>query len=218
MTRSPREREPVDLPPKRSEPATVESFLSLLDHHQWSIRRFVAALVPPSEADDVLQNTYLVLWREFERFQPGTNFPAWATTIACNQVYAWRKRRRRDRLVFDSELHCLMAAELANGDDIWAERAAVLAGCIARIPPRHRELVRLRYDEGHAIGEIATRMNSTADAVYRMLSRIREELRVAVATELAHRESAAGRSDGSPHFLRSRPCPSLHQSAAKRSP
>lgn len=213
MTRPPRERELSDPPPatRRFDAARAESFLTLLDHHQWPIRHFVASLVPPGDAEDVLQNTHLVLWREFDNYQSGTSFSAWALSVACHQVFAWRKRRRRDRLVFDADYLCAVAVELTREAEARAERAAVLAKCVARIPSRYRELVRLRYGEGRGVGEIAASLNSTPDAVYRMLSRVREELRAAVAAELARDEAAtvsAGRRDGSPYFLRSRPCPS----------
>ena len=44
-----------------------------------------------TDVDDLLQETNLVLWREFESFEIGTNFTAWAYRIAHNQVLAWRK-------------------------------------------------------------------------------------------------------------------------------
>ena len=82
----------------------VDCFVTLVGRHQSRIRRLVRSLVPNlADADDVLQNTHLVLWREFHRFAPGTDFAAWAGSVAFHEVLAWRKKRGRDRLVFSDE-------------------------------------------------------------------------------------------------------------------
>ncbi|MFN7134755.1 MAG: guanylate kinase, partial [Myxococcales bacterium] len=70
-----------------------------------------------TDSEEVIQETNLVLWREFDRFQEGTNFAAWACRVALNQVLAWRKKRQRDRLlrqpapVLDADVH-LTASEI----------------------------------------------------------------------------------------------------------
>lgn len=169
---------PVSLTPAPdASPAAVEAFLSLVSSHQRRLSAFIGSLVPnPTDADDIVQEANLVLWREFRRFEPGTNFFAWATAIAFNQVLAWRKRRDRDRLVFSDAFLTAIANELAESDDKLEERSRALARCVQQIPPHHRELIRLRYSDGQAVEVIAARLNRTPDAVYRMLSRIRQAL------------------------------------------
>src|SRR5262249_34859663 len=79
----------------------TELFIRLLGQSHRSLHLYVMSLVPNrNDAEDILQQTNLVLWREFHQFEPGTNFTAWACRVAFNQVLAWRKRRQRDRLVF----------------------------------------------------------------------------------------------------------------------
>src|SRR6516165_3336353 len=82
-------------------PKRVEEFVRLLGQNQRWLLIYVTSLVPVwSDTEEVIQETNLVLWREFDRFESGTNFTAWAFRVALNQVLAWRKRRRRDRLEF----------------------------------------------------------------------------------------------------------------------
>lgn len=166
----------------------VEAFVSLLGRHQRRVQQFVGSLVPAAaDADDILQDTNLVLWREFERFEPGTNFGAWACTVAFNQVLAWRKKRTRDRLVFDEPFLQAVANELIESADRLEERAKALAGCVERLPAHHRELLRRRYTDGRPVETIAAEQKRTPDAVYRTLSRVREALYDCVSAALAGR-------------------------------
>jgi RNA polymerase sigma-70 factor (ECF subfamily) len=164
----------------------VERFVSLLARDGRRLHQFVASLVPrPADADDVLGETHLVLWREFGKFQPGTNFLAWASRVAFHQVLAWRKRQQRDRLVFTDDFLAAVADELTDAADRLEERAKALAGCVERVPPHHRELLRLRYTDGLGVEDIAGRLGRTADAVYRTLSRVRQALHECVTATLA---------------------------------
>jgi RNA polymerase sigma-70 factor (ECF subfamily) len=163
----------------------TEAFIGQLGRSHRQLYLYVMSLVPNrSDAEDILQQTNLVLWREFERFQPGTNFTAWACSVAFNQVLAWRKRRQRDRLVFSEAFLQAVAEEASAEAERLEERSLQLAGCIDKLPPHHRELIRLRYREGNAVEAIAGRLNRTVDAVYRMLSRIRQSLQECVTRSL----------------------------------
>ena len=164
----------------------VEEFVSLLGHHQRRLYLFVASLVlNPADAEDVLQETHLVLWREVHRFESGTTFAAWASAVAFNQVLAWRKKRQRDRLVFSDEFLTVVSAELTDGADRLEERSRLLTGCVERVPSHHRDLLRLRYTDGCPVEVIAGRLGRTTEAVYRMLSRVRKALHDCVTGSMA---------------------------------
>jgi RNA polymerase sigma-70 factor (ECF subfamily) len=155
----------------------TELFIRLLGQSHRSLHLYVMSLVPNrTDAEDVLQQTQLVLWREFHQFELGTNFAAWSCRVAFNQVLAWRKRRQRERLVFSEEFLMAVAEEAAAGSEWLEERSRRLAGCINKLPKHHQELIRLRYMEGSAVESISAQVNRTVDAVYRMLSRIRQSL------------------------------------------
>ncbi|MFO0807919.1 MAG: sigma-70 family RNA polymerase sigma factor [Gemmataceae bacterium] len=164
----------------------VDEFVRLLAQHQRRLYLYVVSLVPrPGDAEEVLQETNLVLWREFGQFRPGTNFAAWACRVAFHQVLAWRKKRQRDRLEFSDEFLAAVAAEAEATDELLECRCRALATCLTRLPPHHRTLIQLRYSEGHGIDTIAEQLGRTVDAVYRALSRIRRELHECVTRSLA---------------------------------
>lgn len=83
-------------------PATMENtqrlqeFVHHLTENQGKIRAYIVTLMPGSpDVGDVLQETNLVLWKSRNRFQPGTNFLAWAFSIpiscpASSPCPSWR--------------------------------------------------------------------------------------------------------------------------------
>ena len=163
----------------------MEEFVALLARHQRRVQLFVGSLVhDPADADDVVQEAQLVLWREFDRFRPGTDFGAWACTVAFHQVMAWRKKRQRDRLVFSDTFLTAVAKELEADPDRLDARRQALAGCLAKLPAPSRELVRRRYTDGENIESIASATRRTTEAVYRALSRARHLLHDCVTDTL----------------------------------
>lgn len=169
------------LPPER-----IDEFVRLLAQNHRRLFLYVMSLVPNvTDAEEIYQETNLVLWREFAQFRPGTNFPAWACKVAFHQVLAWRKRRQRDRLEFSQEFLEAVAEEASTASDALEERTGQLARCVEKLPEAHRDLLRLRYAEGLPVETIAGRVEKTVEAVYRALSRIRQGLHECVSRSLA---------------------------------
>lgn len=167
-------------------PERVEEFVRLLGQNQRRVYLYVMCLVPNrTDAEEIVQETNLVLWREFGTFRPGSNFAAWACKVAFNRVLAWRKKRQRDRLEFSPAFLEAVADEAATGADYLEERSAALSGCVAKLPEDQRDLLRRRYVEGHAIEAISSAVGRTVEAVYRALSRIRQVLHECVTRTLA---------------------------------
>jgi RNA polymerase sigma-70 factor (ECF subfamily) len=179
--------EPANSPHDPATPdARVDAYVRLLSQNQRRVTLYVLSLVPRwNDAEEIIQETNLVLWREFDRFELGTNFAAWACKVAFHQVLAWQKRRGRDRLRFTPEFLEAVAGDAAAAADHLDQRGRLLEGCIRKLPDGQRELLRLRYVENCSIDEVASRLDRTATAVYRALSRIRQTLYQCVTRSLA---------------------------------
>lgn len=164
----------------------IELFVKLLGSHQQQVHRYVLCMVPHAhDADDILQETNLFLWREFHQFEEGTNFVAWACAVAFNKVIAWRKQKSRDRLVYSDAFLTAVSSELIAGVERQEELANALNKCIERLPEQHRDLLQLRYEASQNIENIASKQGRSVDTVYRMLSRVRRALFECVGHSLA---------------------------------
>jgi RNA polymerase sigma-70 factor (ECF subfamily) len=147
-----------------------------------ALRSFVLSLVPDSAlADDVVQETFLTVTQKADHFQPGTNFRAWAWTIARFKVLQMleRRKKRADRFSPDV-IEALCAEEDAAGDWGLEQQLEHLSKCVEHLAPRTRQAVTLRYELAHKPPEIARLMVWTVDAVNVALSRARNALRKCV--------------------------------------
>jgi RNA polymerase sigma-70 factor (ECF subfamily) len=101
----------------------------------------------PAEADDVLQETNLVLWEKAGEFDSARPFLPWAMRFAQFQALAWLKRRQRQQVVFDSDLACLLADEAVKDELAFEDRRQALASCLQKLPAEHRDLIARRYGD-----------------------------------------------------------------------
>ena len=159
-----------------------DEFVGLMTEHQGRLFGYILSLLAdPDAANDVLQETNMVLWRDSAEFKLGTNFKAWAFRVAHFQVMAWRQRQIRDRLVFEDDLLQVLTFSAGETDEAFEARQDRLTDCIDKLAPNHREMVRRRYAEGTPLQSIAQERGMTANAVMQALFRIRQSLMQCVA-------------------------------------
>lgn len=161
-------------------PATeaVQEVERLFLRHQTVVRAFVCSLLSDfSLVDDVLHETFLTVRQKAEQYRAGSNFAAWACTVARFKVLeAWRAESKGCVLSAEA-LEALCASEQAEPVDPRLER---LEDCLARLAPQARRMVELRYMGACKPEEIARRMEWTPGAVNVALTRARQVLRQCV--------------------------------------
>ena len=164
-----------DQPP--SADAAYERFLKLFAHHENDLRTFVRSLLPTwHDAEEVVQQSALVIWRKFDQFDPSTPFMKWACVIARFEALAYRRKMARDRLVFREDLFELLADE--GAEEIGQRQAEydALESCLQAMPEKHRRLLTLAYTPGVKVKDLAEQAGSTSAAFYMRLNRLRKDL------------------------------------------
>ena len=154
-------------------------FVAQITRSQRQLHSFILSVVwNPAEADDVLQETNLVLWEKAAEFDAVRPFLPWAVRFAQFQALAWLKRHRRQhqRLVFDDDLARLLADEAAREEAVFEERRQALAACLQRLPAEQRDLIARRYEPEGSVGALAAAGGTTPKAVSDRLRRIRHTL------------------------------------------
>lgn len=142
------------------------------------VASFVSALVPDFSArDDVVQEVIAAVIESFDSYEPSKPFLSWVLGIARNQVGLYRRRIRRDRLVFDEEAIDLLEASFANLPLNEVHQLEFLQGCLERLSERDRQICDLRYERDLKPAGIATIVGMTPGAVSRALRRIRDQLK-----------------------------------------
>jgi RNA polymerase sigma-70 factor (ECF subfamily) len=173
-----------------SEQERQERFLSVFLPQQGTVRAFIRSVIwDRARCEDVFQEAALVLWREFDRYDPQLPFGAWARGVTANVILkGLRDARRTPASLSPDALQALEAAfeaiALEQEGRPTSAREDALRACLERLPGKTRLLVRLRYEGALAVADIAARVASTPDAVQKALSRARKALQTCVERRL----------------------------------
>lgn len=171
--------------PAVESPLPGEEFVQLFTSSQRRLYTFILSQIGnPVEAEEVLQETSLIIWRKFDRFELGTNFFAWACQIAKYEVLKFRERRGKEKLLFSDEFIRRVSAEaIHNADEMEARRHA-LTNCLGKLSPKDRELIQSRYAPGKSGKSVSQELGRPANSVYQSLGRIRRSLLECIRRQL----------------------------------
>ena len=152
---------------------TNQDFVRLWTQHTRKIYAYLLTLVENhADADDLLQETGVILWEKFDQFEPGTSFLSWACQTAYFCVNNFRRRRNRGAMVLDDELLEVIGAELSAAPDAIGDQLDALSQCLAQLRPIDRDLIARRYRSGVSIETLSGELGRSASALYKALQRI----------------------------------------------
>jgi len=142
------------------------------------------------DASDLVQQTFLSVFRNFQRFEGAEEgeFVAWLRKVHQRNVQdavrdhtqtAKRTLGREQRLPASSDDGPVSgSAELSPSQRaMQGEDAVRLAGAIQQLPPDQREAVRLRHLEGRSLAGMAQRLERSEEAVAGLVKRGLQNLR-----------------------------------------
>jgi len=130
----------------------------------------------PLRAEDLFQNTYLVICEKWQQFTPDTNFVAWALRIARFEFLASVDPARRDFVTVEAEVLEAALGEIDARPDALAAKKEALRLCIDELQPKSQQVFMLRYGEGVSCERVAESANMSLSALYTLLSRVRQTL------------------------------------------
>lgn len=152
-----------------------------------NLRAFATSLCRDgTKADDLVQETLLKAWANFETFEEGTNLKAWLFTILRNTYFSERRKQVR---------------EVQDVDNTYSERLFVMPeqqGCmdlgdfviaLHQLPSEQREALMLVGAEGFTYEEAARisdcQVGTIKSRVNRARARLADILQLTRSTDLA---------------------------------
>lgn len=129
-----------------------------------------------ARAEDLVQETLLAAWRNFQQFARGTNCKAWLFRILTNLHYKQVRRSGRHPEVHVEEREPGLVApeKVSCGQE--------LRQAFARLSTEHQQVLHLAVVEGFDMKEIADLLQIPQGTVMSRLSRARASLRSALQT------------------------------------
>jgi len=151
---------------------------------RWSapLLRYVDRMVrDPAAAEELVQETFLRLYRARERYEPEARFSTWLYTIATRLALNELRRPRHQNPhkstdeVDDDGSTLVLAHGGPRADDVaHARRVGVLVeGALATLPERQRAALWLAAVEGLSYAEIAESLATTEKSVKALVHRAR---------------------------------------------
>jgi RNA polymerase sigma-70 factor (ECF subfamily) len=163
---------------RRTNDDSQARFLRLFLASERELFRYVAALVPNvGDAEEIVQQTAVELWKKFDQYDAQQPFTPWACRFAINIVKQWVAGRQRWQALLERGL----AEELANRRDQlrpqFESRLSHLDQCLEKLPSEQRGIVEAYYFRRQGIDVIAREMRRSVESIYKTLQRIRLLLR-----------------------------------------
>ncbi|HVT27690.1 MAG TPA: sigma-70 family RNA polymerase sigma factor [Lacipirellulaceae bacterium] len=162
----------------RSDAERRDAFARLFaQHDRWLFAYLVSLLGNSAHAEEVFQEVCVVLWREYETFQLGTDFVKWVSVIAHNQVHRFRRQHRRAGPQLSEAAVDLLAQDAVERAGLLESRREALGRCMEKLSPKDRQLVQECYSDSRVTFKaVAADLGRPVNTVYKALNRIRKAL------------------------------------------
>ncbi len=171
---------------KRVAQGDEEAFRQLFErHHRLAYSVIYRHLGNQSEAEDLVQEAFLRVYRNAGNWEPTAKFSTWLYTVVSNLCLNYKRDKARDklRLVSGDEeggnpLERMATEEAQDGESMDAdERARIVREAIQELPEQQRMALILSRYEDKPYEEVAEILGTTVAAVKSLTSRARATLR-----------------------------------------
>ncbi|HET7219810.1 MAG TPA: sigma-70 family RNA polymerase sigma factor [Vicinamibacterales bacterium] len=174
-----------------------EAFQMLVERHSRAVYRIAHRMTGnASDAEDVVQETFLKAYRQLGRFESRANFGTWLHRIAVNcSIDLIRSRPSRESAHDAADLEGLGSADetLPTGGRsperlmLSTEVQDRINAAMSSLSARERAAFMLRHFEGHSIDDISRSLgmktNATKHSIFRAVRKMRAALEPFVATD-----------------------------------
>jgi RNA polymerase sigma-70 factor (ECF subfamily) len=164
-----------------------ENFALIIERYEKKLLRYLSyfAGVDKSQAEDILQETMIKVYRNLNGFNPTLSFSSWIYRIAHNEALNFiRKNKRQASISLDAEDedNVALLKVLASDENVPAkvaqkEMAGKVREILALLREDFREMLILRYLEGYDYQEISDILKKPLGTVGVMIGRAKEEFK-----------------------------------------
>ena len=109
----------------------------------WHIRKIV---ISHDDADDVLQNTFIKVFKGIDNFKQDSKLYSWMYRIATNESITFINKRARERNIDITEMKQEMVSNLQS--DVWFsgnDIQIILQEAVARLPKKQQLVFNMKY-------------------------------------------------------------------------
>ena len=146
--------------------------------------RSVLVMVPNrTDARDILQETAVALWRQFDSYDSQRPFVNWAMGFARIETRRFLARAQR-RAQLSEKAMAVLEREMAGESGFAVEVERHLATCIQKLGEKQRGLIQGYYHENRSVEWLAEQGGRSVEAVYKAIQRTRIDLQTCIQRQI----------------------------------
>jgi len=154
-----------------------EKFVKTHMPHQGSLFGYLLGAVRDfHQAEDLLQQVTLILWKKFGEYRADEPYLPWAFGVARRELARHFRDSANHEARLSLEIMDAVTGTLEKEEHRLAEERRALLECIKKLPAEDQGLVKLRYETDLSLKELADRFGKSLAAVNMALVRIRRAL------------------------------------------
>ncbi|MDE6046434.1 MAG: RNA polymerase sigma factor [Alistipes sp.] len=153
------------------------AFEYLFNRYHEAIRRlFVQRMGGANDIDDLLQETFIKVYINLHRYDPGFTFGQWVYTIARNTFIDYVRRRQEDLPIDERFAAPASNAPTPEENVINLQQRTQIEHYLDRLTPQYRRLIVLRFFDEYSYEEIAAKLSLPLGTVKTQIHRARERM------------------------------------------
>jgi RNA polymerase sigma-70 factor (ECF subfamily) len=164
-------------------------FLRMYASVQTKLYAFILSVVHNrSDADELYQETSVILWEKFENYRDDCSFAAWAIGIAKNKILEYLRENKRSKKIFPDQFYQQIAAVSEGAADDIPLRMSALQSCLERLKVSDQKLIAFRFHKNITIKMLSQLTGRSTDSLYKTMSRIMHMLKGCIERNLVLRK------------------------------
>lgn len=129
----------------------------------WHIRKIV---ISHDDADDVLQNTFIKVFRGIDNFKQDSKLYSWMYRIATNESITFLNKRAKERNVDISEIKQELVTSLSSDDWFTGDEIQlILQKAVATLPEKQQLVFNMKYFDNMKYDEISSILETSVGAL-----------------------------------------------------
>lgn len=157
----------------------MDYFSCLYDRYEAKMTRYIHRLVAVNqeEAEDILQEAFIKVWRYLNSFESNMKFSSWIYRIVHNEAVSfWRKKKsygKDQQVVLDENLYKNEPEEGSNPEET-AFREMFTHEVLNLLPLKYKTVLVLRYIEDMSYGDISDVLKMPEGTVATQINRAKK--------------------------------------------
>ena len=153
------------------------AFKYLFNRYREAIRQLLVQRAgSESDADDLLQETFIKVYLHLDRYKTDYTFGQWVYTIARNTFIDYVRRHQEDLSIDERFSSPPSSAPTPEESVIRLQQRAQIEHYLDRLTPRYRQLITMRFFEEYSYEEIAEKLALPMGTVKTQIHRARERM------------------------------------------